>query len=508
MAVDEPTHPAWSVTERKHFRLCLAASAALFLMAAVLSDGFLHPDEYYQIIEFASTKLGITDTKDLPWEYPAQMRPWLQPAIFVGLAKFAAFLGINRPFTLMLLFRLLTALISWSALWTLVVAGRRWVADETARRKVYSIAAFLWLLPLLGVHSSAETMATAMLCFSIALLEWRTDCRHRGLRFGVAMLAGLAFGLCFEFRYASAAMAAGAGLWYLVTAESRVSLFFGFLLGGLAALVLGARADWWGYGIPSFPFYSYLHQNFVLGRAKDFGSAPFYGYLYLPLQTPFAPLILFLLVATVVAWVRSGRHVLTWTSAPYVALLSITAHKEVRFLYPLVPFLPFFVVFALAPAPPLGARFASCLRWFASGSSLQIGRLINACGILSIAFVPLYADFTIYRWLANESYARQGPLVVAVVHGPGRMPYTYANLRISFVKPANIQLESDPSVGEFETRRARGEEFPVLLLMPEPALEQTAWIRGHCAFVLSSWPWWLLPKVLKWERSWWELYRC
>ena len=160
-------------------------------------------------------------------------------------------------------------------------------------------------------------------------------------------------------------------------------------------------------------------SEFRLGRAKDFGTSPFYAYLYLPLATPFAPMILFLLVATLVAWLRRGSNVLTWASAPYVVLLSITAHKEVRFLYPLFPFLPFFIVFALAAEPPLGARFASVLRWFASGRSLQFGYLINICGFASITLVPLYADFSTYRMIENESYAREGPLVVAVVHRTG-----------------------------------------------------------------------------------------
>ena len=53
--------------------------------------------------------------------------------------------------------------------------------------------------------------------------------------------------------------------------------------------------------------------------------------------------------------------VLTWATAPYVALLCIVGHKEARFLFPLAPFLPFFVVIALASEPLLGARLASFL---------------------------------------------------------------------------------------------------------------------------------------------------
>src|SRR5262249_49304749 len=140
-------------------------------------------------------------------------------------------LGIRRPMTLLFVFRLVTALLAWSALWTLIMAGRRWVDDEEPRRRLYSIAALLWLLPFLGVRTPRETAATAALCFAIALLEWRADLQDRTLRFLVAVLGGAAFGLCFELRYPSGAMAAGAGLWYLYSTRPRLSLFMGLALG-------------------------------------------------------------------------------------------------------------------------------------------------------------------------------------------------------------------------------------------------------------------------------------
>src|SRR5271168_1996888 len=181
--------------ERRYFQFCLAASAFLFLVCAVFSAGTHDPDEYFQIVEFASTKLSITGTADLTWEYREQMRPWLQPAMYVGVARAAGYFGTHRPLTLLFLFRLLTAVIAWSSLWTLVAAGRRWFDGEVERRRLYSIAAFLWLLPFLGVRTSGETLATSALCFGIALLEWRTSLSHRGGKFGFAVLAGMAFGL-------------------------------------------------------------------------------------------------------------------------------------------------------------------------------------------------------------------------------------------------------------------------------------------------------------------------
>jgi GPI mannosyltransferase 3 len=510
-AVDRPR---WIWAERRYFQFCLAASAFLFLVSSVFSTGTHNPDEYFQTIEFTSAKLSITDPAELTWEYREEMRPWLQPAIYVGVARAAGHLGIHRPLTLLFLFRLVTAFIAWSSLWTLVAAGRHWIDGEAERRRLYSIAAFLWLLPLLGVRTSGETFATSALCFGIALLEWRAGLRSRGTSFGIAALAGLAFGLCFDFRYASGVMAAGAGLWYLRAAEGRISLLAGLALGVLLALVLGGLADWWGYGDITFPAYSYLYQNFVLGRsAKDFGADPFFAYLYLPFleSGAMAPLVFALLLATLIAWRVRARSVLTWATAPYVALLCIAAHKEARFLFPLAPFLPFFVVFALSAQPPVGARLASFPRWLASGYRLKFGYLLNACGLLGVVLLPQGANFPLYELIEEQSFAAHGPIEAVVVHGPNNLPYWYVGHRMAFLEPKNLRWISEPSVTELEAIHARGKTFLALIDIPVRSPEPTAWIRSRCAFAWSTWPRWLEPYNFNhWqERShWWELYRC
>jgi len=504
--------PAWSASERKHFRWCLAASAFLFLIYAIFSEGYLHPDEYFQTVEFASSKLGITDTADLPWEYRQQMRSWLQPALYVVVGEAAEALGIRRPMVLLLVFRLVTGLVAWSALWTLIIAGRRWIDAEDQRRRLYSIAGLLWLLPLLGVHTSGETAATAALCFAIASLEWRADLQDHVLRFLAAVLGGIAFGLCFGLRYPSGLMAAGAGLWYLYSARQRLSLFMslflGLALGATLALALAVIIDRWGYGSTTFPVYSYLYQNFVEGRAAGYGTAPFFGYLYLPLQNPMAPLVLLLLAATLIAWARRPWSVLTWASAPYVAVLCVQAHKETRFLYPLAPFLPFFIVFALASEP--SARFASVLKWFASGRRLHLIYLWNAFGLLSVLFISLRPEFTLYRILETRSYATDGPLEVALVHPPNRKLYWYQNVHHAFIEPKNLRLTS-VSIPELEAKRTRGETFLAIVDNPRRAPEPAAWLRSRCTREWSSWPPWLEPyNYFRWQdrSSWLELYAC
>ena len=498
--------PAWSASERKHFRWCLASSAFLFVVYALFSTGYLHPDEYFQTVEFASSKLGITDTAELPWEYQEKMRSWLQPALYVAVGEVAEAVGIRRPMVLLFVFRFVTGLVAWSALWTLIIAGRRWIDGEEQRRHLYSIAALLWLLPLLGVRTSGETLATAALCFAIASLEWRTDLQDRTLRFFAAVLGGMALGLCFGLRYPSGVMAVGAGLWYLYSTRQRLSLFTGLALGTTLALALGVIVDRWGYGTTTFPVYSYLYQNFIAGKAAAFGVLPFFGYLYLPLKNPMAPVALLLVVATLTAWVRRPCSALTWASAPYVALLCIPAHKETRFLYPLAPFLPFFVVFALAPGP--SARFASPFKWLASGRRLHLSYFWNACGLLSVLFVS--PTFAFYQLLETKSYATQGILEVAVVHPPGAKPYWAFGLHQAFLEPKNLRL-TPASVSALEARRARGETFLAIVHSPRLVPEPAAWLRSRCTRVSSSRPMWLEPyDYFQWqERSaWMELYAC
>jgi len=508
-----PNRSGASGTERRHLRWCLVASALLFFAGAVFSIGQHNPDEYYQIIEFASTKLGISVPAGMPWEYAEEMRSWLQPAIYVGVARMAGYLGFDRPLTLLFLFRLTTAIFTWSALWTLVIAGRHWFGGEIERRRLYLIATVLWLLPFLGARTSAEAFSAAALCFGVASLEWRTRLRGGGGRLVFAVLAGVAFGLCFDFRYATGAMAAGAGAWYLFVAQDRLLVFAGLVLGALSALALGVLIDWWGYGHITFPAYAYLYQNFALGRSHIFGTEPFFAYLYIPLleSNAMAPITFGLMVAIVLIWLARPLGALTWATAPYVVLLCIAAHKEARFLFPLIPFCPFFIVFALTAQPRYGAQLAAFFRWLTSGLSLKLGYALNLVGLCGVIAMPQSANYPLFQLIENETHAANGITEAVVIHAAGRMPYGTGAAHMVFLEPKNLQWISNPAEADLVARHARGETFLALVNVPIRFPEAANWVTGHCAFEWSSYPRWLQPfNYLGWqERSpWWMLYRC
>jgi hypothetical protein len=64
-------------------------------------------------LEFAGLKLGLTEAKNLPWDYTGKMRPAIQPAITVALYNFLSFFVISNPFTFTLITRILSALLSF-----------------------------------------------------------------------------------------------------------------------------------------------------------------------------------------------------------------------------------------------------------------------------------------------------------------------------------------------------------------------------------------------------------
>src|SRR5512140_3177096 len=95
----------------------IAVLLLVTLVTAYFSETFFFPDEHYQVLEYMSMKLGITGAADLPWEFRAQARPWLQPFLYYLVAKPLMAIGIRDLFDVVFVLRLATAAVSLWALW-------------------------------------------------------------------------------------------------------------------------------------------------------------------------------------------------------------------------------------------------------------------------------------------------------------------------------------------------------------------------------------------------------
>ncbi|HOY95609.1 MAG TPA: hypothetical protein PK509_07725, partial [Catalimonadaceae bacterium] len=86
-------------------KLYLPAALLMHIVAAWFSLGWQHPDEHYQLIEFARYLLGEFPADLLPWEFGAGMRPTFQVFLAAAFMKVTSFIGVADPFDVVFLLR-------------------------------------------------------------------------------------------------------------------------------------------------------------------------------------------------------------------------------------------------------------------------------------------------------------------------------------------------------------------------------------------------------------------
>jgi len=178
------------------YKNILFISLLIYLITAIFSVGFYHYDEHFQILEFINYKLGKSPLSDLPWEYYAKIRPSLLPAIGIGLIKAMNLVGIHNPFTYTLVFRIITAMLSW--LITVCFCSlliNDFSSDKTKKIFVY-LSLFLWFVPFISVRFSSECYAAITFLSALYLIirfyKYESDKNPRLL-----ILAGLLLGFSF-----------------------------------------------------------------------------------------------------------------------------------------------------------------------------------------------------------------------------------------------------------------------------------------------------------------------
>ncbi len=311
----------------------------LILVTAWLSMGYHHPDEHYQIWEFAKYKLGESPLGDLPWEFEAQMRPGLQPFLAYCAIIGSRFVGIEDPFLLMSLVRLLTGLLAFGVYWKWWEALAPTLRDGGRLLRLSLV--FFWLLPYLNVRFSSENLSGIAFLGGLLLLYPNPQAVSAKKLF----CAGLLLCLSFFFRYQIAFAGLGLVAWLLFVPKVSIRSWL-YLSGGvLVAMVVGFAADFWLYGEWSWVPYEYFSQNVLEGKAAGFGVSPWWWYFreFPLLLVP--PLSLFLLWFMGIGIRRYPKHVFVWCLIPFVLGHSMAAHKETRFLFPMI--FPMFCLAAL-----------------------------------------------------------------------------------------------------------------------------------------------------------------
>lgn len=433
---------------RRLLLLCLAISLALYMVSAWHSAIYLHPDEHYQIVEFASYKMGITHADQLAWEFAEQIRPGTQPLLCYTLLKTCGAAHITDHYSQLFLLRVLSAFLSLFAATLLCITALPYVRAQY--RRTFIIASFLFWYPYVyGVHFSSETWSACMVMIAISILVWQYEGNR--IRSAVSFfLAGLLLGLAFLFRFQTAVISAGIVAWLFTIGRERKLLLY-LISGGAILLTLGTLADHWLYGEWVFVPWRYFDAAFIHKHA-DFGDQPIYFFPEHCLMMLTPPIGILVLIALPVAFITQSRSIYTWALLPFLVLHILIPHKEWRFFYPIISFLPLLGILAwqgwrerswLMPRPLL-----SVAKW-----GIAIGDLVAL--LLFVILADLRFDQKILMQAVHE-YALTHPVMLYetdITHSPFVLPKATIpkDLYPEYVRDSNVHEAVVASLQEIPT---------------------------------------------------------
>jgi phosphatidylinositol glycan class B len=306
---------------------------AIHTVTAFLSVGFLHPDEYYYGLNFALTKLGLLDTSFLTtsWEFNTQIRPWSLPYFLVFLSSPLKALNITNPHTYIQWIRLVVSL------WSLFVAhlfanwAEQFLHDVKFKKLHYFFHLLLWPTIFMHARISSDNIATSFFLLVPIFLFSKSK---RDL-----MIAGALIGVSFSLRHQLGLMGLCIGLFALFSKKITYKNFFVILVPSIVLYVgMGFALDILGYGQTTFTAINYLKQNLIEGKMANFGVSPWWYYFKLiaiKISPSFGLPLIFFLFRFIL---KRGFHFLFWVIVPFFIFHSSLGHKELRFLFPLLPF--------------------------------------------------------------------------------------------------------------------------------------------------------------------------
>jgi GPI mannosyltransferase 3 len=313
-------------------RRWVVAGAVVAVAVAALTRGRLHPDEVFQYLEPAHyVAFGYWEPA---WEWSAGLRNWAMPGLLGLLLRVGSVLGLEHPWAKVGL--VWCACAAMQALGALALY--RLVEERNGRGPALLAVAVQatwggWLL--YAARSLGDVLSVAPL---LGALLWTQRARDRGTLLP-GLLAGALLAVACVIRYPSAVFSLPLGLCLLLA--RRWSALAGMALGSAAVLLGLGVLDWLTWGAPWHSLWAYFEFNFVRGGANQFGTKPWWWYA--PILAGMAPM---LLTWSFFQGLRQ-RDVLVGAFATYLLVVSALAHKEARFL---VPLLPLFVAIAAAPA--------------------------------------------------------------------------------------------------------------------------------------------------------------
>ena len=407
-------------TQKKYKSILDLILLSILLITACFSVGFHRGDEHYQLLEFANYILGFSFDDQLCWEFAAQIRPSLQPYFAALVIKISMFFGVESPFVWATVMRLITAVFSFYVIKRLI----DYTHQEYKLNQLLLYVAYgtLWFFIYVSVRFSSETWSALFIV--LAFLEWdRSDKKDSMF---LCIMAGVFAGLSFQMRYQTAIMSLGFLVWLVFVKKSNFKSIAELLLGFLIVLVLSTSLDTVFYGEFVFAPYNYFSVNLMEDKVSSFGVSPWYHYFGDMLNKTYVVYGLVLLLGICVHSVKKQKSAFLFMVLPFVVFHFFIGHKEMRFMYPVIYFVPFYVAFAVSQILEMLPRIKKVV--FPLGVFVHV--VLGGIMLYGVMFYSSKSFVKARNWLYDN--ARNGDVLYVINSNPydRHMPFF-------FYKPKN-----------------------------------------------------------------------
>jgi len=293
-------------------------------------QGYSHADEHFQVLEFAAYKIHHYPFQ-YPWELYEKLRTSLQIWGVIGLQNLFSH---ATPFTIAFYTRLISGTISAYAIYQFIQTFQVELRGALLRSWFLLLSIFSYMALYQSVRYSSENLSGHLFLIGFCML-------YRQLH--PTFQSGLILGLSFILRYQTGFLIFGLFAWFIFQKKIHILKLFPVMVGIVLCMVLGGILDSIFYETWVSTAWQYLLSNIIQNKASAFGINH-WAYLSLAYLLPYGP---FYLLGTLYFIFNQKKHIITWTIAPFIIIHILIPHKELRFLIPLLSFMPFTWLYSL-----------------------------------------------------------------------------------------------------------------------------------------------------------------
>ncbi len=419
------------------------------------------------------------------WEENIRMRPWLQPFIFYKIINVVEIFSSN-PFLWTLILRIISSILGFISIILLYFTFKD---IFFYKNKIFNTFLFFtfWFYPFIHSRTSSENISITLFIISFCILYKSLFTNTFKLNFKTISLASFLMGISMVVKFTTVFSALPFFLWMLIYKYHFKRIFL-FSLFVFIALCLGLYIDYLNWGTFKNTYYQFYHHNLssgVTGRMKYFGVEPWY-YYFIEIIKQLAPaLSLFFIIGLILFWLKKPKNVFTWITFPTFIILSIIGHKEIRYMFPIYIFAPYFIAYLL-----------NMLSFEKIKKSFQFLIIISNLVFLFLTLTfPANSKVGVYKFLYDNKKN------ISEVYFFGENPYQINNMEPFFY--TNFL----PKMSEYNESLIINNSF---LLASNSFHKLKNNLNLKCELIYSTYP----TKIINLNKNWsrlklnWQIYNC